>query len=64
MKRRIALLLEYDDHRLRDFRRLLKAMLRGYGIRCLSMRPPEQTATFQSTNPSMPNETNSETTKP
>jgi hypothetical protein len=49
-RRRIALLLELptddQDEGMRGLRWLLKRLLRGYGIRCLALRPPDQTATF------------------
>ena len=51
-KRRIALLLELPDdtaHLLGmiALRRLLKALLRGYGLRCLSIKEPSDTITFK-----------------
>jgi hypothetical protein len=52
-KRRIALLLEIPEDEsesgLRGLRSLLKRMWRGYGIRCLALRPPAETATFKHT---------------
>ncbi len=51
--RRIALLLELpadspDMIGMIALRRLLKGLLRAYGIRCLSIRDPKDTATFRS----------------
>lgn len=46
---RIALLLELpageDD--TPALRRLLKRLLRSFGIRCIGIRPPAETATFK-----------------
>ena len=50
-KRRIALLLELpadspDSLGMIALRRLLKALLRAYGLRCLSIKEPSETMTF------------------
>ena len=51
-KRRIALLPELpadspDSLGMIALRRLLKALLRAYGLRCLSIKEPSDTATFK-----------------
>ena len=49
-KRRIALLLELPDNPdawpMIALRRCLKALLRAYGLRCLSIKEPSETMTF------------------
>lgn len=47
-KRRIALLLELpaDSPDMLALRRLLKGLLRVYGLRCLSIKEPSETVTF------------------
>jgi hypothetical protein len=46
-KTRLAILIEFDTKDdWRNIRRLLKSMLRTYGMRCLAVRPPEETTTF------------------
>ncbi len=49
-KRRIALLLEYNCDQLGHsaLRKLLKGLLRSFGIKCLSIRDPSDTVTFRS----------------
>ena len=52
-RRRIALLIELPDdtaHLLGmiALRRLLKCLLRSYGLKCLSIKHPSDTATFGS----------------
>lgn len=51
-KRRIAILLELPEdtpHLLGTIalRRLLKGLLRSYGLKCLSIKEPSDTATFR-----------------
>ena len=51
-KRRIALLLELpadnpDMLGMIALRRLLKGLLRAYGLRCLSIKEPSKTVTFK-----------------
>lgn len=51
-KRRIALLLELphdnvDAIGMIALRRCLKALLRGYGLKCLSIKEPHETVTFK-----------------
>ena len=51
MKRRIAILLELPHDSLDmigmiALRRLLKGLLRAYGLKCLSIKDPKDTATF------------------
>lgn len=47
-RRKIAILVSIPpgDEGIRRLRGLLKTMLRGFGIRCLAIRPPAETATF------------------
>ena len=50
-KRRIALLLELpadnpDMLGMVALRRLLKALLRAYGLRCIDIKEPSETVTF------------------
>lgn len=49
-RKRIAILLELPDDSsglgMLALRRFLKGLLRSYGMRCLSIRPPEDTVTF------------------
>ena len=52
MKRRIAILLELPHDSLDmigmiALRRLLKGLLRAYGLRCLSIKEPKATVTFR-----------------
>ena len=49
-KRRVAMLLELEegDDDLPKLRRFLKCLLRSYGLRCVSIRPPKETNTFGS----------------
>lgn len=47
--RRIAMLIELPNDLETDstsLRRFLKALLRSYGMRCLSIKPPAETKTF------------------
>jgi hypothetical protein len=50
--RRLALLIEIPSDKsglgIAALRRFLKGLVRSYGIRCLSVLPPEQTKTFGS----------------
>ena len=51
-KRRIALLLELpadspDSLGMIALRRLLKTLLRVYGLRCISIKEPSDTVTFK-----------------
>ncbi len=51
-KRRVAILVELPhdaqrDDGIRALRMLLKHLLRRYGLKCLSVRPPEDTVTFK-----------------
>jgi hypothetical protein len=49
MKRRIAILIEIpcdDDQGIGRLRAFLKVALRAFGIRCIGLRPPEETRTF------------------
>ncbi|MEQ1828944.1 MAG: hypothetical protein ABL921_23480 [Pirellula sp.] len=49
-RKRIAILLELPDDSsglgMLALRRFLKGLIRYYGMRCLSIRPPEDTVTF------------------
>lgn len=49
-RKRIAILLELPDDSsglgMLALHRFLKGLLRSYGMRCLSIRPPEDTVTF------------------
>ena len=49
-KRRVALLIEIpaamENAQFASIRRLLKSLIRNYGIRCLSVLPPAETITF------------------
>lgn len=49
-RKRIAILLELPDDSsglgMLALRRFLKGLIRTYGMRCLSIRPPEDTVTF------------------
>jgi hypothetical protein len=49
-KRQIAMRVELDegDNDFHKLRRFLKCLLRSYGIKCLSIQPPEKTVTFAS----------------
>ncbi len=54
-KQRIAFLIELDDkHEFAAVRRLLKRLLRGYGLKCLGIRPAAETKTFGGSPPSDP----------
>lgn len=52
-RRKIAILVSIPegDEGIRSLRALLKLMLRGYGIRCLAVRPPSETVTFADRSP-------------
>jgi hypothetical protein len=48
--RRIAILVELpkgDDVEMVAFRRLLKCLLRQFGLKCVGMKKPEETVTFK-----------------
>lgn len=48
--RRIALLVELPKGEAIEMvalRRMIKALLRGFGIKCLAMKTPEETQTFK-----------------
>lgn len=51
--KRIALLIELPDDSnglgMIALRRFLKGLIRSYGMKCLSIRPPEDTVTFGAT---------------
>lgn len=48
MGRRLAILIETstDSDDMTGLRRLLKILLRQYGLRCLAIKPPNETQTF------------------
>jgi len=48
-KRQIAILIEMDTvDDMPSLRRMLKCLLRSYGMKCLAIRPPKETNTFGS----------------
>ena len=52
-RRRIAILIELPDdnqHGMIALRRFLKGLLRSFGIRCLSIREPNETVTIRDDN--------------
>ena len=52
--RRIAILVELpkgDDVEMVAFRRMIKALLRQFGLKCVGMKPPEETKTFTDNEP-------------
>jgi hypothetical protein len=48
--RRIAILVELPKGtpiEMVAFRRMIKALLRQFGLKCVGLRPPEETTTFK-----------------